>query len=108
MALLVKRDQIEYMKTRAVVQSIVNHEEAQKALEGYRDIQFPYLANIRKSEHQEHIDKLKKEVARGPMVIRAFPEKKMKSKLKSRLNDKMTPEQRAISKRLSTKLGRLM
>lgn len=107
MALLVKKDQIEYMKTRTLVQSIINHEEAQKALEAYRDVQFPYLPNVKKTENQEHIDRLKKEVARGPLVIRAFPERKMKSKLKTRV-EKMTPEQRDISKRLSSKLGRLM
>jgi hypothetical protein len=111
--LLVRLDQVDYAKTRALVTAIINAskegiDETQKELDAYRDLQFPYYKNIQKTERSDHIKRLQQEVARGPLVVTAMPEKRMKSKLKTRVVERMTPEQRATSRRLSKKLGRLM
>ena len=107
-ALLIKRDEIEFAKIRAILQAIVNKEEAQKSLESYRDLQFPYYRKMQQTDRDKHIKQLMSEVSKGPIAVFPMEEKRVKSRLKTRMVKRMTPEQRDIMNRLSKKLPRLM
>ena len=93
------------MRTLALVQAIVNKEEASKALEAYRDMQMPYLPRVQKVDRQKHIERLMAEVSKGPLKITHVMQKQAKSKLRSRVVQRSQAEQAAADKRLSGKIG---
>lgn len=104
-ALLVRRDQIEYAKTRALVQTFINHDEAQKALDTYRDILFPYFQKQQKDQRQSHIQRLIDEVSRGPMTVTPVEQRKVRSKLKTRIVERSQEEAVEATRRLSKRIG---
>lgn len=87
-ALLIRKDHIEYMKTRAIVQAIVNEGAADKALKEYSEAQQPYLVGLRGRDRAEHIARLMKEVAAGPMGVTPVTTKRVKSKLRTRIYER--------------------
>jgi len=107
-ALLIRKDQIEYMRTRAVVQALVNKDEAQKALDAYRDAQMPYLQGVQKNDRQQHIKRLMDEVAKGAISVTPIMPKQVRSRLKTRVVQRTTEEQLAQSRRLSKQMGGLL
>ena len=104
-ALLIRKDQIEYMRTRAIVQAVVNKEAADEALKVYRDTQMPYMSRIQKDDRQQHIKRLIDEVARGPIGIAPVMPRQVRSKLKTRVIQRSSEEQLAQSRRISKKIG---
>lgn len=107
-ALLIRRDHIEYTRTRAIVQAIVNKDEANKALDLYRDTQMPYLPRVKNSERQEVIKRLMSEVAKGPMAITPVMQKQVKSKLKTRVIQRSAEERLESSRRMAKKMGGIL
>lgn len=106
-ALLIKEDQIEYQRTRAIVQAITNKDAAEEALKSYRDAQMPYLARIQKNDRADHIKRLMSEVARGPMAITPVMQKQVKSKLKTR-HVTRGEEEVERSRRVGRKIGGIL
>lgn len=107
-ALLLRKDQIEYMRTKAIVQAIVNKEAADEALKSYSETVMPYLSRIKKDDRSQHIKRLMAEVARGPMAIAPVMQKQVKSKLKTRVVERDSSsqeEQVAVQRRIAKKLG---
>lgn len=104
-ALLIRKDQIEFTRTRAIVQALVNKDEADNALKTYRDAQMPYLPRIQKDDRQKHIQRLMSEVARGPMQITPVMQPKVRSKLKTRVVQRSEEERATAQRRLSKKIG---
>lgn len=84
-ALLIRKDQIEYLKVRAIVQATVNKEAADKALSEFRDAQLPYLPKVQKDDRSMHIKKLMEEVGRGEMSITPVMQKRVKSKMRHKV-----------------------
>lgn len=107
-ALLIRRDHIEYVRTRALVQAIINKDEANNALELYRDAQMPYLPKVKMADRQQTIQKLMSEVARGPMEIKPVMQKSVKSRLKTKVIQRNEEERLASSRRISNKIGGLL
>jgi hypothetical protein len=104
-ALIVRRDQIEYTKTRALVQAFINHEEAQKGLDTYRDALFPYFQKQQKDQRQSHIQRLIAEVSRGPLSVTPIEQRKARSKLKTRIVERSKDEAVEATRRLSKRIG---
>lgn len=103
-ALLIRKDHIEYTRTRAIIQAVINKDEANTALEVYRDTQMPYLPKVKKVDQQQHIKRLMSEVARGPMAITPVMQKQVRSRLKTKVIQR-TEEQVENSRRISRKIG---
>lgn len=109
MALMLKIDQIEFCKTKAIVQAVVGADEAQKALDAYREVRMPYLEKVKERDKEKHVKMLMNEILKGPLAISPiFTEKKVKSRMKTLVAEKMTPDQRAALNRLSNKFGRVL
>jgi hypothetical protein len=104
-ALLIRKDQIEYLRTFALVQAIVSKEDANKALETYRDAQMPYLPKVQRVDRQKHIERLMAEVAKGPVKIVQVMQKPARSKLRARVIQRTQEEKAASDRRLAAKLG---
>ncbi len=108
-ALLLRKDQIEYMRTHALVQAIVNKEAADEALKSYRGVALPYLAKIQTDDRSQHIKRLMSEVSRGPMQItQVMEQKKVRSKLKTKHIERSSEEQVAMTRRVNKKMGGYM
>lgn len=107
-ALLIRKDHIEYTRTRAIVQAIINKEEANNALELYRDTQMPYLPKVKRSERQEVIKRLMSEVSKGPMAITPVMQKQVKSKLKTKVIQRSEEERLVSSRRVASKMGGIL
>jgi hypothetical protein len=89
-----------------VIQAIVNAEKVQEALDEYRDLQFPYFQKLQKTQRSSHIKQLMDEVKRGGIVVTPVSQaKKVKSKLKTRVLERMSQEQVEVARRISKKIG---
>jgi hypothetical protein len=90
------------------VQAIINKEEANNALELYRDTQMPYLPKVKRSERQDVIKRLMSEVAKGPMAITPVMQKQVKSKLKTKVIQRSEEERLVSSRRVASKMGGIL
>lgn len=107
-ALLLRKDQIEYMRTKAIVQAIVNKDAADDALKVYSETVMPYLSRVKRDDRNQHIKRLMTEVARGAMSITPVMQKQVKSKLKTRVVERDSGSQEehvAMQRKISKKLG---
>lgn len=90
------------------MQAIINKEEANNALELYRDTQMPYLPKVKRSERQDVIKRLMSEVAKGPMAITPVMQKQVKSKLKTKVIQRSEEERLVSSRRVASKMGGIL
>ena len=104
-ALLLKREQIDYMRTRAIVQALVNKEAGQAAMDLLREVQFPYFKATQQRDREHHIKKLMDEVSKGPLVITPHIEKRVRSRLKTRVLQRTASERADSANRISRKLS---
>lgn len=87
-------ENIEHAKMRALAQIQLDKEKGVEAFEEYMKVAFPYLERNKKREVENIADILNKEVAKGPMKVRPMErERKIKSKLKSRIKRVRSKEQ---------------
>lgn len=93
------------MRTRALIQAVINKDAADDALKSFRDTLMPYMAKIQKTDRSQHIKHLMDEVARGPMSISPVMQKQVKSKLKTRHVERSTEEELASTRRINKKIG---
>jgi len=105
-ALLIRKDQIEFLKVRALIQATVNKEAADKALSEYRDAQLPYLPKVQKDDRSMHIKKLMEEVGRGEMSITPVMQKRVKSKMRHKVVQR-DEARNAQANRIAKKVGGL-
>jgi hypothetical protein len=96
------------MRTRAIVQALVNKDKAQEALESYRDTQMPYLQSVQNKDRQQHIKRLMDEVSKGALKVTPIMPKQVRSRLKTRVVQRTEEEQRAQSRRLSKQIGGIL
>ncbi len=106
--LILHRDRIDYLKTRAIIQSVYEREKADEALKEYKDAQFPYLQKIQGEDRRQHIQKLMSEVGRGALQITPVVQKRVTSRLKTRIVQRSQEEQRESERKLSKKLGEFL
>lgn len=104
-ALVIRKDQIEYMRTRALIQTLYDKEKANEALKDYREAQMPYYRKNQQDDRQRHIKLLMQEVSRGPIGIAPVMTKQVKSKLRQKVIQRSSEEQLAQSRRVSNKIG---
>ncbi len=96
------------MRTKALVQAIVNKDAADDALKSYGDAQMPYLSRIKRDDRNQHIKRLMSEVSKGPLAIAPVMQKQVKSKLKHRVVERdqvSKEEQLAATRKISKKIG---
>ena len=84
MLLMMKLETIEHARFRALSQIIIDQEKGVEAFEEYMKLAFPYLDAVQSRDKQNLLDELKREVRRGPMMIKPLPELKAQSQLRKR------------------------
>lgn len=105
MVLLMKLEAIEHAKFRAMSQINVDKDKGVEAFEDYMKIAFPYIEAQKGRDKQEHLERLKQEIGRGPVSITAVMQTKMRSKLKTKMVQRKKPQSREEADDLYKKLG---
>lgn len=109
MLYVLKKEQIEHARLRALAQSIIAKEKGKEVFDEYMKVAFPWLETQKKRDTAEHVRILMDEVKKGGLGIKPLwqGQDKMRSRLKTKVVERAeaqrTPEQ--LSK-LSKKLGR--
>ena len=105
MLYVLKKEQIEHARLRALAQSIVNKEKGGEVFTEYMKVAFPWLETQKKRDHSDHVRILMEEVKRGALGIRPlWEEKKGRSRLKTKVVERSKTEQN----KLYSKLGRII
>ncbi len=89
--LLMRLESIEHAKFRALAQIEIDPKAGIEAFDEYMKMAFPYLDGMKRQERKGLLETLKREVARGAVVVTPIAMPKMKSRLKTRLTRREKP-----------------
>lgn len=104
--LWLQKEQMDFVQTRAMIQSIANHEKASEAFEDYKKIRFPWIESSQTKNKIDHIKRLMEEVKKGPIAITATPQStRMRSRLKTKIVERTNPRIAAEQKKIYEKMG---
>jgi hypothetical protein len=112
MLYVLKKEQIEHARLRALAQSIVAKEKGKEVFDEYMKVAFPWHETQKKRDVSEHIRILKSEVEKGNLSIK--PMWQGKDKLRSRLKTKVVDRAEEMTKssaqmnQLYSKLGKVV
>jgi hypothetical protein len=82
---VMRRENIQHARLRALAQVIIDQEKGVKAFEEYMKEAFPYLETAKRREHGKHMSVLMEEIKRGGLAITQKHETSMKSRLKTKV-----------------------
>ncbi len=82
--LLMRLEDIEHAKLRALAQIFMDKEKGVEAFDDYMKKAFPYLDSIKNKEKSDHIKALERWVKSGPMKVTPLTTPKMQSRLKTK------------------------
>jgi hypothetical protein len=109
---VLKKEQIEHARLRALAQAIVSKDKGKEVFDDYMKTAFPWLEAQKKNTHTEVIRALNAEVQRGGLGIKPlWQATKMHSRLKTKIVEKTaadTPEAQARRGVLYSKLGKMI
>jgi hypothetical protein len=118
MLYVLKKEQIEHARLRALAQAIIAKEKGKEVFDEYMKVAFPWLETQKKRDTSEHIRILKNEVEKGNLGIKPLwqGKDKMRSRLKTKVAARAEERTRAGDKtkspeemnRLYQKLGRVV
>ncbi len=85
MLYVLKKEQIEHARLRALAQAIVSKEKGKEVFDDYMKVAFPWLETQKRRDKDDHIRVLKEEVKKGGLRIVPLWEERMHSRLKHRI-----------------------
>lgn len=101
-----KLEAIEHARFRALSQLIIDKDKGIDAFEEYMKVAFPYLAAGKKHEREWFTNRVKEEIARGPMGIRPMVAPRMRSRITEAKAKRTKPLTAAEEQSLYRKIGR--
>jgi predicted aldo/keto reductase-like oxidoreductase len=109
MLYVLKKEQVEHARLRALAQAIINKDKAQAVFEEYMKLAFPWIETAKKRETKEHTELLLNEIKRGGLVIKPlWQATRMKSRLRTKIIERSTPKTKEEMNRLYDKLGKVI
>jgi hypothetical protein len=112
MLYVLKKEQIEHARLRALAQTIIAREKGKEVFEDYMKVAFPWLETQKKRDQNEHMKLLLSEVKKGGMGIRPlWQETKMRSRMKTKVVERSEapkPRSREETNKLYSKLGKVI
>ncbi len=93
MLLLMKHEEIEHARFRALAQIYVDKEKAQEVFDDYMKAAFPYMEAAKRRDKDEAFQTLKKWVDQGPLAVTPIPMPTMRSKLRERVSRSRSREE---------------
>lgn len=104
--LQMKLETIEHARFRALSQIVIDKEKGVEAFEEYMKLAFPYLEAAKKQDRKAILERLQKEVYKGPIVVTPMEMPKMKSRVSTARAARTSPQSPSEEKRLYKKIGR--
>jgi hypothetical protein len=113
MLYVLKKEQIEHARLRALAQSIIAKEKGKEVFDEYMKVAFPWLETQKKRDHAEHIRILNDEVKKGGLAIKPLwkgQENRMRSRLKTKVVDRTDAPRKTAEQmnQLYKKLGKVV
>ena len=100
-----KLESIEHAKFRAQAQLVLDKEKGAEAFEDYMKIAFPYAESAKQRDRDEYIKHLNDEISTGAIQITSVEEPKMKSRMKTKMMQRNTPQTPNEANDLYKKIG---
>lgn len=94
MLLILKKEQIESYKLRALAQAIINKEKGPDAFTEFREASFPWIKTQQKRDQAAHIKILEAEVRRGVLGVTPLVDntRQVRSRLKTKVVESSQPD----------------
>lgn len=111
MLYVLKKEQIEHARLRALAQAIIAKDKGKEVFDEYMKVAFPWLETKKRREKSDHIRVLLEEVKKGGLSITPLWQEKMRSRLKHRVVEQskpLLPRSRAEQNKLYEKLGKVI
>jgi hypothetical protein len=111
MLFVLKKEQIEHARLRALAQAVISKDKGKEAFDEYMKVAFPWLATTKRREKDDHLKVLFAEVKKGGLSIKPLWEEKMRSRLKHRVVERDAPpppKTRDEMNQLYAKLGKIV
>jgi hypothetical protein len=113
MLYVLKKEQIEHARLRALAQAIISKDKGKEVFDDYMKVAFPWLETQKQRDRSDHVRILLDEVKKGGLSIRPlWQETKMRSRTRTvtvnRDSKPATAASRAASNKLYSKLGRIV
>lgn len=109
MLFVLKKEQVEHARLRALAQAVISKDKGKEAFDEYMKVAFPWLETQKKREKSDHVQVLLEEVKKGGLSIKPLWEQKMRSRLKHRVLEREAPQKtREEQNALYAKLGKVV
>ncbi len=113
MLYVLKKEQIEHARLRALAQAIISKDKGKEVFDDYMKVAFPWLETQKQRDRSDHVRILLDEVKKGGLSIRPlWQETKMRSRMRTVVVDRDTKPASAAEKeasnKLYSKLGRIV
>ena len=113
MLYVLKKEQVEHARLRALAQAIIAKEKGKEVFDEYMKVAFPWLETQKKRDKSDHVQILLEEVKKGGLSIKPlWQEQKMRSRLKMQVVEREEPtapkKSREELNELYSKLGKVI
>jgi len=109
MLYVLKREQVEHARLRALAQAIIAKDKGKEVFDEYMKVAFPWLETQKERDKEDHVRILMDEVKKGSLGVRPlWQEQRMRSRLKTRVverDDRPRPRTREELNKLYEGLG---
>ena len=102
--LLMKQENIEHARFRALAQIMINQEKGVEAFEEYMKMAFPYLEATKRRQSESVAKMIEQEIKRGPITV-TVQNNTMTSKMKSKMMARQKDQTRDQADALYRKMG---
>jgi hypothetical protein len=84
MLYVLKKEQVEHARLRALAQAIIEKDKGKEVFEEYMKVAFPWLETQKEREKEDHVRILMNEVKQGGLTVQPlWQEQRMRSRLKT-------------------------
>ena len=93
---VLKREEREYMRDLSLAQIQLNKDKGAERFNEFRKLMFPWIETAKARDDDEHKRVLKEVIGRGPLVVKATSQQRVKSRLVQRVDgqrQQLTKEQ---------------
>lgn len=98
MLYVLKKEQVEHARLRALAQAIIAKDKAKEVFDEYMKVAFPWLETQKGRDKEDHVRVLMAEVQKGGLTVKPlWQESQMRSRLKMKVVDR--GEQKPVKSR---------
>ena len=105
---ILKREEIEAAKTRAVIQTMLKQDAGPEAWQDFFKLAFPWVQTAKNRDKADIIKRLNEEVKQGPLSVLAQPDKTYRSRLKTKVVQRQTTPTSDMARRITSKIPSAM